>query len=255
MMSVIEQESCRRSERRRLRERRECAGLAFSLGLGLTSQFSGAPFTPLSLSGTLAWWSARLGITTPTSNHVGTWVDQSGTDANGKNQLQTTDGSRPTIATSATYNNQLVVSAAAGQQMAPAGNWAAALTQPFTIYLCGESSTNGAVVIGNASVQIFQSSTSLVAFAGGVVSAATDVASVYCFVFNGASSAAYRLDSTTPVNTGNVGAASAAVMNMFFAGGGNKKAADIVIRSGADSQSNRFKVMKYMGDINGFAVT
>lgn len=238
------------------RERLHAGALGLQGGIGLSSaQLNGAAFTPFLLAGNLAWWDARAGITTPTSNHVSVWADQIGGDANGKNQLQATDGSRPTIASNASYNNQLIVSGASGQQMAPAGNWASSLTQPFTIYLVGESSTNGAVVIGNASVQVFQSSTSLVAFAGTTVSAGADAASVYCFVFNGASSAAYKLNSTTAVNTGNVGPNSAVVMNMFHGGGGNKKAAQILIRSGADNQSTRFKVMKYFGDLYAFPVT
>lgn len=102
---------------------------------------SGAPFTPASISGIVAWFRADLGITLNGSN-ISAWADQSG---NGNNLSQGTAAKQPPQpATNASYNNQLVFSTNATTFLSLA---TLTLAQPFTILFVGKSTTTSGSAI------------------------------------------------------------------------------------------------------------
>lgn len=117
----------------------------YGLGNGRLGGRGGAKaFTPLSLSGLVAWYRADLGVT---GSPVSAWADQSGTGDANKNLVQATGTKQPTLnASDAAYNNQATLSfASASTQQLVSGIWSAALTSPKTILFIGNFS--GAAVL------------------------------------------------------------------------------------------------------------
>jgi hypothetical protein len=213
-------------------------------------------FLPTNLSGLVLWLRADLGVTLNGGN-VSAWNDQSGTGDANKNVLQAVAGNQPLYnSTTPAYNNKPSVQGAAGKWLAGTP-WAAALAQPYTVFIVGN--TNGAAGSvfwdtagggGTASMQ-GAGGTGVVNMGAGL-SSLTPVTtpSVFGADINGGASKTY-VNARTATNTGNAGAlglTSTTVLNDVSHGFPEVgPLAEVVIYNRILSSSERAALMTYLG--------
>jgi hypothetical protein len=95
------------------------------------------------VGGRVLWFRADLGVALNGSHVIG-WVDQSGTGDPNKTAAQGTQANEPLfVGSNAAYKNQPTVDFS-GTEFLVTGNWAAALTQPFTVFVVGNTNSNTA---------------------------------------------------------------------------------------------------------------
>jgi len=182
----------------------------------------GPLFTPAFISGLAGWWRADRGVTIATG--VSQWNDQSGIGDTNRNLVQAVGAKQPTVnATDAAYNNQTTLSfaSASSQQLDSAGNWSAALSQPYSIFLVGQdggagfqgwaSNTASSVAInyGNGSANMNMFAGSFLPSTLGAVATPKMIGTI----FNGASSAIYE-SARTAKATGAAGATALAQLTL-----------------------------------------
>lgn len=228
-----------------------------TLGLGLGLGGGGAPWAPSAgEAGLVLWLRSDLGIT-PNGSTASAWADQSG---QGNNVSQGTAGLQPTInASDAAYNNKPSLSfASASTQHLVSAALGFALTQPATYYVVGEQDgsatggfvgTNGGTIMaayGNATAP-----GTLALYAGTILSGTyqPNVPSVMGFVFNGAASSVYAMNSSTPIVTGACGASN----EPSFSIGGDAtvgflqgKVVEVLAYSVAHSAADRARRFSYL---------
>jgi hypothetical protein len=234
------------------------------LGLGIGLGFVGgaaseAAWTPASDEDLVAWWDMGAGATVNGSNQLTALADQSGTGDAAKDLAFAGAGSIAYTASDAAYNDMPTATFSGNQRLEGSGAWAVALAQPHTIYIVGESDTDGGRIIdGGASggrAMIVRSGTlwQIYAMGGAGVNATGSVAanpSMVCGVFNGASSAVYvGSDFSSAAGTGNPGTNSVAqfVLGALGGGGGelNGKIAEVIVSSGAHDATLRANYAAY----------
>lgn len=197
---------------------------------------------------------------TLTQNIVATWVDQSGTNDTNKNLLQTTSSKQPTLNISdASYNNQMTLSfVAASSQFLQSSIWSHALTQPATVFLIGQTTQGGTLVMldgyeATNRIDIYVTPTPDVNFSsnGGAtkitINGATTSPSVLAAIYNGASSTGYKTAKTG--TTGSVGATGLLGLTLGSAYTGanniNGKIAEVIIYSRILTQTEINNVLTY----------
>lgn len=176
----------------------------------------------MNISGIAGWWRADRGVTIATG--VSQWDDQSGVGDTNRNLVQAVGAKQPTVnSTDASYNNQTTLSfaSASSQQLDSAGNWSAALSQPYSIFLVGQDGGSGfqgwasntassvAINYGNGSANMVMYAGSFLASNQGASSSPKMVGAI----FDGASSTIYE-SARTPRNTGAAGATALAQLTL-----------------------------------------
>lgn len=228
----------------------------FSLALAGSSMPQGA--------GTLqAWFRADLGVT-QVANVVSAWADQSQIGDSNRNLSQATSTARPTLHPSdAAYNNQATIAFNASlSQFLQSGTWSAALAQPCTIFVVGNTDgTNAnqtfcddAAGTGRVLLETNYNSTShYELYAGSFMDSTVAYTSspvIFGAIVNGNSSKTF-LSADTATATGAAGAHAlqGLTLGAAFSGGAplNGKIAEFLAFSGALSQPNINKVMAYLG--------
>lgn len=242
----------------------ECTGLGLGLGFGGGSSVS--TFSPIAITGIAAWWRGDLGKTIATG--VSQWNDQSGIGDTNRNLVQAVGAKQPTVnATDAAYNNQTTLSfaSASSQQLDSAGNWSAALSQPYSIFLVGQdggagfqgwaSNTASSVAInyGNGSANMVMYAGSFLASTLGAVATPKMVGAT----FDGASSKIYE-SARTPRNTGAAGATALAQLTLGANPGAgiflNGKIAEAVVYSKALSVGEIDSLSTYFSSRYGLTI-
>lgn len=192
---------------------------------------------------------------TQTSNLVSNWTDQSRQgDAN--RNFVASGSFRPTyINTDPNYNNKGTLSFNGTTNYMAAGTWTSPPSQPYTIYIVGESQGSSGVFFGSGAgsnrSDVDISASKIHAYAGSNLTSTTSVSSksVIAVVFNGASSAIYVNNSQVAVSIGDVGAQTISQTNVGanFAGGNllNGKVAAITVIKGAESARARAEMFQY----------
>lgn len=172
--------------------------------------------SPLQIPGIAAWY--RMDLLVTQAGTVSAWGDSSGTGDANKNLAQATAGKRPTYtASDAAYNNQPTASyAAASLQELDSAAWAAALVQPYTIFVVGNDAGAGTpgwvsnAASGAGAINYGNGSANMNAYAGSFLSStlgANAAKKMVGALYSGASSAIWE-NSSTATATGNAGAAS-----------------------------------------------
>jgi len=203
----------------------------------------GPLFTPAFISGLAGWWRADRGVTIATG--VSQWNDQSGIGDTNRNLVQAVGAKQPTVnATDAAYNNQTTLSfaSASSQQLDSAGNWSAALSQPYSIFLVGQDGGAGfqgwaSNTASSVSISYGNGSANMVMYAGSFLASnqgASSSPKMVGAIFDGATSKIYE-NARTPRNTGAAGATALAQLTLGANPGGgiflNGKIAEAVVYS------------------------
>lgn len=182
-----------------------------------------APFVPTDITGIAGWWRADL-LVTQAALAVSAWGDLSGSGDANRILVQSVAGKKPTLtASNAAANNQATIgfASASSQQLDSAGNWSAAVSQPYSIFLVGKdggagfqgwaSNTASSVAInyGNGSANMVMYAGSFLASNQGASSSPKMVGAI----FDGATSKIYE-NARTPRNTGAAGATALAQLTL-----------------------------------------
>ncbi len=198
---------------------------------------------------------ADMAFATVVAGNVTALPDQSGTGDAAKNLANV--GTIVYTATDAAYNNAPTC-LMAGAQRLEGGAWAVACAQPFTVVAVGEGGrlvdgASGArgIVMVNAGLWSMYAGSTFVDAAGSNPAVPTIIVAV----FNGASSAIYISDMTTPDGTGNPGTDTVTQFTLgALTGGGGElsgKIARVVIYSGALDAAQRATVRAALGATYG----
>lgn len=221
------------------------------------------------LVGTTAWYRSDLGVSTTVA--VATWSNGLllGT---GKDFTQATSGVRFIYnATDAAYGNRPTLGTVGTTEWMATGTWGTALTQPFLIWIVGETwnnKTDARVILDGIGAsnraEIYGDVTTgfLKIGAGATLATSTDIGGtphIIGALFNGSSSAIY-LDSPTATVTGNAGTQSALGLTVGTYYGatsafGRGKVAEIEIQTGTPGYSDRFKYVANAGRRFGITIT
>lgn len=215
----------------------------------------------------VAWsMNSNKVITAVSAHNADKTVDSS------KNVTQSTDSKRPTLnIADAAYGgrNTLSFSDAASQYLVSSA-WASTVSVPFTVYTVAESSGGTAspkfILDGNTVNNrfcIYQANPGglMTMFNGVNLSSSVTSdglgSSVYCGVFNGASSEFYERNPSAPIATGNTGSQtlSGITVGCAYTLSGNMwngKIACILVYSGAHTLAQRTTIMNYLNDYYGF---
>jgi hypothetical protein len=173
-------------------------------------------WSPNSIGQTFFLFDANLGITLG-SGGVSAWADQSGNGDSGRNALQAAMASQPAYtANDSNFNGQSSLNFDGSDDYLTTGTFSTHLITPSTLILVASSPAVGLPYFfdsadGASRQAAYLSTTSTVnSYAGnsviaGTLGRASGLASVYAFVFDGASSAIYQNSSAAPLVTGNAG--------------------------------------------------
>ncbi len=169
-----------------------------------------------SIPGLLLWLDANKGITL-SSGFVTAWADQSGAGDPGRNAQQPTPSNLPGYnAADPSYNGQATLSMLSNQWMVT-GAWSTAPAQPLTVVVVGEQQAGGThqqfltdsiSAASEMALYVPGGGGSIDLYAGAVTGASgqpTNSPGIFLAEYNGASSAVYHNNPTTPLATGNAG--------------------------------------------------
>lgn len=226
---------------------------------------------PLRVSGLKAWFRADLGITLNGSN-VSAWADQSGTGDANKHLTQGTAANQPLWAASdASYNGKPTLTFDGISEQMASGTWAAALTQPHTIYCVGQNANAGVyrnfvdgITTGARSIARARAGGARAGFYAGTAdvdgTSTTNVPRVITYVFSGAASALYNVStgtSETAASPGTQGFTGMRVGSDWNATGQylDGKIAEIIIYSGAHDLATRTLIRDYLAARYGITIT
>ena len=241
--------------------------MGIGIGIGVRTG-SRVLFQAATLPNLAAWYKASVGITLNGSTVSG-WADQSGVGDANRNLAQGTAGFQPTfVASDANLNGRpSVLFTAASSTRLVSGTWAAAPTQPLTMYMAmrGGTQSNQYITDGKAGrglIQQIDAGGKAAFYAGSTVSSTISLLStsaILCGVYNGASSSGYVNHYSSADASGNFGTNTFDGITVgcgfnaanFF--GGN--VAEILVYAAAHSAGQRQVVMQYLGAKYGISVT
>jgi hypothetical protein len=212
-----------------------------------------------------------MGITLNGSD-VSAWADQSGTGDANKHLTQGVAANQPLWASSdASYNSKATITFNGTTDNLVSGTWAAALTQPHTIYCVGQNANAGVyrnfvdgITAGARSIARARAGANRAGFYAGTAdvdgTSTTNVPRVITYVFNGASSALYNVStgtSETAANPGSQGFTGMRVGSDFNASGQflDGKIAEIIVYSGAHDVTTRALIRDYLAARYGITIT
>lgn len=209
----------------------------------------------------IAWFRSDLGVSIVGSG-VATWADQSG---NARDVTQGTDPNRPGWSASDALFAGLPALTWAGAQWLDGAAWN--LTQPFTIYVVGQSGSYADwrtffdCPSGARSAIRAEPANLLATYAGvaNVTSSSIASPSIFATVFSGASSAHY-VNSLTASGTSSPGGDGIGTPRVGAGPGGGytlqstSRLCEIVVASGADSAAQREQMFRYLNRRYAIAV-
>lgn len=224
-------------------------------------------FTPRLRSECVGWFRPDANSITHVTGSISAFLDSS---IQLRHLTQSLGSLMPTYAASdAAYNNRPTITFTATHYLD--SSVFSALSPLWTVYVVGHASAVGnQVFVGNAIADPGNEKDAIYATAGNastyggagplVSSTALTSKHVICAIQgNAANSAIYVDDSTTAVITGSNGSASVMTYRLGAArpatGGLIGTIAEVVMVTGADTQAQRYQMMKFLGDYYGKAVT
>lgn len=203
-----------------------------------------------------AWFRADASNILLTSGAVERWYDRSG---NGRDLAQSTPANRlGWSASESAFNNRAAVLGTGSGWLDAIAAWT--LTQPFTVYVVGQSGSfadwrtildhNGS---GARSAVRVETSNLLATYAGvaNVTSANVANASIFATIFNGASSAHY-VNSVTASGTSSPGTDGLGTPRVGAGPGGiyplqsTSRVCELIVLTGADSSDERAQMLRYL---------
>lgn len=205
----------------------ECMAVGLDAGLGALGVggrgHAPAAFVPTAISGLAGWWRGDL-LVTESSLAVSAWGDSSGSGDANRVLVQATGGKKPTLtASNAAANNQATIDfvSASSQQLDSTGNWSAALSQPYSIFMVGKDGGGGfqgwaSNTASSVAINYGNGSANMVLYAGSFLASdqgASASPKMVGAVFNDTSSKIYE-NARTPRNTGAGGATALAQLTL-----------------------------------------
>jgi hypothetical protein len=198
-----------------------------SASLGARSALAVKGWSPTWIPGLSLYLDSRMGITLNGSK-VSTWTDQSSA---ARAFTNATDGFRPTYSASdASYGGAPTLAFVSAQTQTLTSASFTTLTQPFTFFVVGESTSGSAQqeLYGggsNTTIFIIKGTNNWSLYGGSVLGSGNSTQSKQAFaaVYNGGSSKLYINSSTTSVTSGAGGAQNfAATVGIGSSGTGNQ---------------------------------
>lgn len=223
-------------------------------------------FLPSNLAGLAAWYRADL-LLTQVAGKVSGWGDSSGSGDANRNLIQLAPALQPSYtASDAAYNNHPSVTfvSAAAQTLQPTGRWSAALAQPFSLYIVGNSDGSPAPQNltgepgGRVQVVDNNGGAGVNLYAGAFLNAGlenTAAPRIVAANFNGATSKVYQSALTAAATgpTGAYGCSRVAISDTAVAGL-NGKIVEAIYYSRTLSAAEHQRVMTYLGTRYAIAV-
>jgi hypothetical protein len=218
-----------------------------------------------------AWYRADLGVT-QVAGVVSQWNDSSGAGDANRNLSQSTAASKPAFtASNANFNGKPTIDTDGVDDFLDSGTFSGgAYAQPITMYIVARSNSlaTGPSLVDsptvNREVPFIGGGGEVNMFAGAVITSAAGAwtnatTHVTCFVWNGASSAAYVDRYNTATVTGNPGAASFDAIRVGYTAAGSRQFngsyGEIIVYSGAHNATTRQSIMQGLGTRYGVTVT
>lgn len=235
--------------------------LSLSLSLSLANRAASGPPTPATiLAGVTSWFRADLGITTATG--VSEWRDQVGS----AHLLQGTGANQPVYNSSdAAYNNRPTVQCdVLGKFLAASGFVSS--SQTFSVWMVGEFSTAGGVIVGlvpsgSASPIIYRLAGNVAINAGAALGSGvtSDTKRAVLATFADTSSFVGVDNWLTGGVTGAGGSNGGTRLALFAYSAGDfgslGKIAELVVQSGTPTAGEKTAMAAYVLDRYGITVT